>query len=150
TLRVKRWTRSMPPSSPEKRLEALREFWWPVSPPALDFFSARAGAVSERSCSAFPACSGNGRSASFVRFLAVPKRQAFTTRRRCGTRCTEWWISISSCRWSSWQGKSYWDGGLSSVTALAHLLNDVRDTNMLIFQIHLFAAASRLPQNMAE
>jgi NTE family protein len=47
-------------------------------------------------------------------------------------------------------GESYWDGGLSSVTALSHLLNDVRDTNMLIFQIHLFAAASRLPRNLKE
>ena len=46
--------------------------------------------------------------------------------------------------------ESYWDGGLSSATALAHLLNDVRNTNMLIFQIHLFAAASRLPQDIVE
>ena len=47
-------------------------------------------------------------------------------------------------------GETYWDGGLVSNTPLLYVLDNKADTDMLAFQVDLFDARGRLPENLDE
>ncbi len=44
----------------------------------------------------------------------------------------------------------YWDGGLVSNTPLQHLLDNITNKNMLVFQVDLFSATGNIPRDMPE
>lgn len=44
----------------------------------------------------------------------------------------------------------YWDGGLVSNTPLQHLLDNIGNNNMLVFQVDLFSAIGSIPRDMPE